>query len=203
MNKSSYLLPENIFPVLISRGCYWNKCSFCDHSFIYGNKFSINTPEDAIHIVKKLKDLYSIDLFYFIDEAIPLNFLMKFAEILIEQKIKIKYYCLIRADKFNSEKINFNLLRESGLLMVSIGLESASSKILNNMNKNIDVENAEVLLNKLYNANIFIGLFLLFKYPEESIEDALETIEFIKKNNKYWTSPKNVDTELRGMALRN
>ena len=43
-----YFSPELILPIMASRGCYWRKCAFCDHSHVYGNRYAPRNNERVV-----------------------------------------------------------------------------------------------------------------------------------------------------------
>ena len=54
LNK--YLMPYPVLPYMASRGCYWGKCTFCTHSFIYDSHYRKENEErvaDELHHLGK------------------------------------------------------------------------------------------------------------------------------------------------------
>ena len=71
----SYFIPEVVMPFQTSRGCYWRKCSFCDHDF--GMCYNIKDLDKLVYEIKYFKEKYGITKFEFIDEAISPSYMEK------------------------------------------------------------------------------------------------------------------------------
>ena len=77
--------------IMISKGCYWGKCTFCALGPKYG-KYSIKTPEKAVADIKKLKEKYNLkSWFQFQDDAIHPNYLDKLADEMNKENLNISY----------------------------------------------------------------------------------------------------------------
>ena len=64
-----YLSPYPILPVLQSRGCYWGKCTFCTHSYIYGHRYGKQQTQKMVDELEALSNTYKTKYFTFSDEA--------------------------------------------------------------------------------------------------------------------------------------
>ncbi|MCK7484544.1 MAG: hypothetical protein MZU97_02605 [Bacillus subtilis] len=67
-NLEKYITPEIILPVQASRGCYWKKCTFCDHDF--GQTYNVKNVDKIVSELKHIKQTYGVSHFEFVDEAI-------------------------------------------------------------------------------------------------------------------------------------
>lgn len=178
----NFMIPERILPVRASISCYWHKCIFCICSG--ENEYQIKSPENFIKEIEYLKNKYNTKYFYFWDNALPPFFLDKFADILLKKKIKIKFSLYARLEK----EFNFKLLKKlkkCGCIQIHWGLDSCSQKILNFINKGIQLNTASRILQASSNAGISNYIYLIFGYPTETKEDIVEAYNFIKKNKKY------------------
>ena len=71
LNK--YLMPYPVLPYMASRGCYWGKCTFCTHSFIYDSHYRKENEERVAEELDYLGKKYKTKFFTFSDEAISPN----------------------------------------------------------------------------------------------------------------------------------
>jgi len=171
-------------PYLISRGCYWRKCSFCKSHSIYQNKFVSLKPERVIQDITYLKSRCESSIFYFCDEALPMQEMSKICQLIIESGLNITWSGNAR---FERQLLDFDFCRKlhmGGCRKLMFGLESGSQRILNFMNKGIKKNEAEIILKNLHNTGIKTHLYVIFGFPGETDVDAEETIEFVEKNKE-------------------
>jgi radical SAM superfamily enzyme YgiQ (UPF0313 family) len=132
-----YLSPDKIVNYSPVRGCFWNKCTFCDYGLNTDSPAAPSRtmqPKVAVQHIKELLIEHNIRYFYLAVDAIEPSFLKNFAILLIESGIKISWFTEIFITKsFNSELIG--LLQQSGMITASFGLESGSSRVLELMGK--------------------------------------------------------------------
>ena len=174
-----YFVPHVILPFLTSRGCYWRKCSFCDHDF--GMHYNIKDIDKLVEEIKFIKKEYGITKFEFIDEAISPSYMKEMSERFIKEKLDITFFNDARLEKEFSKDI-FDLAYKAGLRMVLWGLESGSRKIMDLINKGVDFDKRLDVLRAANDADIFNFAFIFFGFPAETKEDAMETIDLICNN---------------------
>ncbi len=76
-----YFWPECVLPLLTSRGCYWGRCTFCDHSHIYQGYYQKRDKENVISDINYLIKRHGVKYFNFHDEAIKPSALTELVEI--------------------------------------------------------------------------------------------------------------------------
>ena len=178
LNK--YLTPEIILPFQASRGCYWHKCSFCDHDF--GLHYNVKSLDILVEQIKTMKEDYGITKFEFIDEAISPSYMEKMAQRFIDENLDITYFCDGRLESEFSYEI-LKKAHDSGLRMILWGLESGSRKIMDLINKGVDFDKRIDVFRNAAKAGVFNFAFIFFGFPAETKEDAMETIELIRNNS--------------------
>lgn len=199
-NFSQYFAPEIVMPFPSSRGCYWRKCSFCDHDF--GMYYNIKNIDKLIAEIKTIKDKYNITKFEFIDEAISPSYMEAMSKRFIEENLNIEFFCDARLeDGFTKEVCE--LAYKAGLRMVLWGFESGSKKIMKLINKGINVDNRLKILRTARNAGIYNFAFIFFGFPAETKRSALKTINIICQNTDIINSyGKSVFTMGKHTKLR-
>lgn len=190
IDLTQYLSGDPIFPVQSSRGCYWRKCSFCDHD--YGTKYSIKTPTRMVEEIKELVDKFGAKYFYFVDESISPNYMKNLATKIIENNLDIAWYTCARAEEGFTDEI-CELAAKSGLKLVLWGLESGSERVLELINKGITKESYIKALTNTNKNGIWNHAFVFFGFPSENIFEAMETINMLVDNkniiNSYGMGP--------------
>ena len=181
---SEYMLPEPILPIRASYGCYWGKCTFCLTYYNNQNYLFIRKVDDLIEGIKFYIKTYNINTFYFLDSALPPEYLDEFATKIIKQKIKIYFLMQNRLEEA-FDKTLLKKLYKAGLRLCLWGLESASPKILEKMNKGINVDTAQKIIRTAHSVGIANLVTWMYNFPEDTIEDFNLTYNFFKKNIKF------------------
>ena len=180
-----YLTPEIVLAEVSSRGCYWGKCSFCDHGF--GQKMNIKPVVKFIDELEFLNKKYGIKHFELIDECIHPNYLYEMSKEILKRGLDINWFNYARLEEgFNEEVLT--TAYKAGLKMLLWGFESASKKVMKDINKGIDIEKREDILRLARKIGIWNFAFIFFGFPTETKEDAIETIEYIKNHTDIISS---------------
>ena len=176
---TKYFAPEIVAPYQSSRGCYWGKCSFCDQDF--GQNFNIKNINKVVDEFKELKEKYNISKFEFIDESVSPVYMNDFSDKLIAENFDVNYFCDARLETaFNADILK--KAHKAGLRMIMWGLESGSDKVMELINKGIDLDRRFDILKDSKEALIWNFAFIFFGFPAETREDALKTIDMLVKN---------------------
>lgn len=206
-----YFSPELILPIMASRGCYWRKCAFCDHSHVYGDRYAPKNSERVVDDLQELSKKYRTSYFTFSDEGIAPELLKSLSEKIVERKLNIQCIANVRFEK----QFNLTLCRriaKAGFKMLLFGLESGCNRILTLMKKGIDKQTITEVCKNSSQAGIWNHVFLFFGFPTEKEEEAQETIDLVLSNkdiihsvgcgffslNKY--SPIREHPELYGVS---
>ena len=176
---NSYLSPEIVMPIQASRGCYWGKCTFCDHD--YGVRYNLKTPEKLVLELKSLKEKYNIRHFEFIDESISPSYLRKMSEKILEKNLDVRWFIYSRTENGYSQEL-MDLAFKAGCRMIMWGIESGSPRIMELINKGINLEERFEPLKMANKAGIWNFSFTFFGFPTETSTEALQTINMIIDN---------------------
>ena len=185
-------LPERKI-VLTSRGCFHN-CVYCNCAAMCNKKVYFHSVNRVISELKYISDNEPGSYVLIGDDAFTLNIerAKQICKRIIDEKINLKLFCETRVDRVDYELLN--LMKQAGVIKIDFGLESSNPKILRNIKKvfyNPNDENYTSERQFLRNlkdvvsyckklgmdpmVNIISGL------PGETIDDAKETLDFIKK----------------------
>lgn len=176
LDLAKYFTPEVVLPILSTRGCYWDKCAFCYHGMIYGDRYRMRDPDMLRDDIEKLHAAHGARHFAFNDEAIP----PKLFEKLPARLPKGKYYFtgLYKFEKYYRPH-HYRDMYAAGFRSLYIGLESANERVQRHMKKN---NTQDVMLSNLADAHaagIWNHTFNFFGFPTETREEAMETANFL------------------------
>lgn len=167
--------------VSTQRGCPYT-CKWCSTA-VYGQSYRRRPPELVAQELGMLKTQYNPDTIWFVDDVFTVShkWLRGFHEEVIKQDAIIPYECITRAERINDEVLQ--LLKESGCYRIWIGAESGSQKIVDAMDRRVDVGTVQSAINNANALGIETGTFIMLGYPGEDKEDIKQTITHLKKSN--------------------
>ena len=190
---NAYLAPRIVLPFNLGKGCYWDRCLFCEIPFINNRTKQNFRIKEVSLIVDQLEELsrkYNTPYFQFTDESCHPDVLAAIADKTIERKLNIRYICYARFDLGFSQKLCKHLY-QAGCRKILFGLESGSQRILDMVNKGISVDQAEKTLRNCAGAGIRFRVFAMIGLPHETVDEAMETFNFFKRNKDLFISPFN------------
>lgn len=177
-DRDDYLAPGAILPYAASHGCYWRKCLFCP-DFAEAGCYAAKEAGTAVSEIKGLIGLHQPVLVHLLDNALSPALL----EELIREPIHAPWYGFARFENVLIEPDFCRSLKRAGCVMLKLGLESGSQRVLDQLNKGIELERAAKILANLERAGIATYVYLLFGTPAETEEDALLTMEFVRRHH--------------------
>ncbi|MCX7965171.1 MAG: radical SAM protein [Syntrophorhabdaceae bacterium] len=172
--KELYLSYGFVLPYNTSTGCYWNRCTFCPER-AEGNKYIQVEPEYALRELKEMVKIYNPSLIHLTDNAIHPRVLIKIAE----KPLSVPWYGFVRWDTRMEQIEYLQALKQSGCVLLKMGIESADQRVLNKMKKGIDMERVKRALINIKTAGIGTYVYLLFGTPYETDESVEKTMDFI------------------------
>jgi len=177
---------KNALSVSTMRGCPYT-CKWCSRA-VYGLSYRRRNPDKVVEELVQIKKEYNPDSLWFVDDVFTIShkWLTSFRDELRKHNLLIPYECITRADRLNEEVIL--MLKETGCFRVWIGAESGSQKVIDLMDRRVDVNQVREMIQLTRKHGIEAGTFIMLGYPGETEEDIEETIRHLKKSNPdYFT----------------
>ncbi len=166
---------------MFGRDCWWGRCTFCSWTTIFpGSCFRVIKVEKALDEIGLLISRHGVKEIMDDSGTFPVGkWLKTFCRGMIKRGYykKIKLNCNMRFNAGLSAE-DYQLMGKAGFRFVLYGLESASQKTLNMINKNLKVEQIEPVLHWAKNAGLMPHLTVMVGYPWESEEDLANTMQF-------------------------
>jgi anaerobic magnesium-protoporphyrin IX monomethyl ester cyclase len=186
-----YLTEDVIFPLVTSRGCYWDRCAFCTHSLVYGNVYRERSVDKVISDLKTLVTCYNAKYIIFNDGSLSPSRIEKISHSILKEGLDITWMAMVRCEpKFTSSVLD--TAYRAGCRLLSFGVESGSQRVLDKMEKGITVTQAREVLKRCSQKGIWNNVFFLFNFPTESFLEARATLSFLF-NNKDIIDTSNID----------
>lgn len=164
----------------MTHGCYWGKCTFCDGSLDYIKVFD---PLSAGILADRMEQLIAQTGergFHFVDEAAHPALMKALAIEIIKRKLIVTWWTNIRFEKsFTSDVCK--LLKESGCIAVSGGLEVASDRLLGLINKGVTVEQVAKVTRNFTEAGIMVHAYLMYGFPTQTVQETIDSLEMVRQ----------------------
>lgn len=164
----------------MAHGCYWGKCTFCDISLDY---IKIYEPIAAKILVDRMEQLIAQTGetgFHFVDEAAPPALMKALALEIIKRKLTVTWWTNIRFEK-NFTKDLCRLLKASGCIAVSGGLEVASDRLLALIDKGVTVAQVAQVTRHFTEANIMVHAYLMYGFPTQTVQETVDSLEMVRQ----------------------
>jgi anaerobic magnesium-protoporphyrin IX monomethyl ester cyclase len=165
--------------LIASRGCPF-RCNWCAKP-IFGDTFQLRPALDVAIEMRLLKEKYHAEHLWFADDIFGLNrhWLQDFAAAVERLRCAVPFKVQARADLITSEAAS--ALKRAGCAEVWMGVESGSQKVLDAMDKGLQVEEVVSATNHLKRHGIRTCYFLQFGYPGEEWIDIQKTIALVRE----------------------
>jgi hypothetical protein len=180
LDLGRYFSPQIVLPLLTTRGCYWDKCAFCYHGMIYGDRYRMRQPEMISQDVTQLEEKHGVRHFAFNDEALPPKLFDRLPKVIAPKRYF--FTALYKFERYYKPS-HYRQMYDIGFRSLYIGLESANERIQRHMRKN---NTQRVMLDNLrgaHDAGIWNHTFNFFGFPTETREEAEETANFLITNS--------------------
>lgn len=188
-----------------SRGCWWgqkNQCTFCGlHSSTI--RYRTKSPNKVIEELHNLRRKYPVHWFFAADSIFPDTYFKDFLPALIASGFKEKISYQFKA---NIDYEQLNMIRDAGMVYISCGFESLSTRLLRLMGKGCTAASNIRILRDFRELGIDTIWNILIHIPDDRASD-YETMTrflpllqhlnppgivpiFIQRFSKYFNNPE-------------
>jgi hypothetical protein len=164
----------------MAHGCYWGKCTFCDVSLDYIKSYEPLTAKLLVDKIEQIIVQTGEKGFHFVDEAAPPALMRDMALEIIRRKLNITWWTNIRFEKSFTKDL-CSLLKASGCIAVSGGLEVASDRLLALINKGTTVEQVAQVTRNFTDADIMVHAYLMYGFPSQTGQETIDSLEMVRQ----------------------
>ncbi|WP_374507242.1 radical SAM protein [Flavobacterium sp.] len=164
----------------MAHGCYWGKCTFCDISLDY---IKVYEPIAAGILCDRMEEMMAQTGqtgFHFVDEAAPPALMRELALEILRRKLAVTWWTNIRFEKSFTKDLCL-LLKASGCIAVSGGLEVASDRLLQLIDKGVTVEQVAKVTRNFTEAGVMVHAYLMYGYPTQTIQETVDSLEMVRQ----------------------
>jgi anaerobic magnesium-protoporphyrin IX monomethyl ester cyclase len=187
--EKNAILGRNAAPILASRGCA-RTCSFCSIHMFYrtapGKVVRTRKPPEVVREMRHLLEEHDISIFLFQDDDFPLfgpvwrrwarEFVGELHRNGLPGRVAWKINC--RADAVEPQL--FTEMREAGLYMVYMGLESGTEEGLKILHKQISVEQNIRAVEILKEIGLIFEFGFMLLDPSSSFDSVRKNVDFLR-----------------------
>jgi radical SAM superfamily enzyme YgiQ (UPF0313 family) len=164
----------------LAHGCYWKKCSFCDVTLDYIARYDLASADVIVDRMEALVAETGTSGFHFVDEAAPPAGLRALSERLLARKLVTTWWGNIRFEKTFNPKLA-ELMARAGCVALSGGLEVASDRLLERMQKGVTVAQVARVTRALTDAGIMVHAYLMYGFPTETTGETIDSLERVRQ----------------------
>lgn len=185
-----YLSPDKGINYAPTRGCYWNRCTFCDYGL---NTDSPTSPWRERKIEQVVTDLQTavskeqVKYVYFAVDVMAPSYIERLSDAMVDAGLDMRWSAEMRLEKiFSAERCK--KMARSGCVCISFGMESGNQRILDLIDKGTKVEYMGETMKNFSSAGIAVQLMAFTDFPTETPAEKKETFDFIKQYDDYWST---------------
>lgn len=164
----------------MAHGCYWGKCTFCDISLDY---IKLYEPIAAQLLCDRMEEIIAQtgqNGFHFVDEAAPPALMRALAIEILRRKLTVSWWTNVRFEKSFTHDLCL-LLKASGCIAVSGGLEVASDRLLGLIQKGITVAQVARVNKNFTDAGIMVHAYLMYGFPTQTAQETIDSLEMVRQ----------------------
>ncbi len=162
-----------VLPIEFSRGCWWNKCTFCNLNLQWRG-YRWKTANTMLEEVKQQSSRYQCLDFCFTDNALPPKEADAFFKTLAKEKTNFDFFAEVRVI---TDPDKPRLYRQGGLSTVQVGIESLSTTLLKKMKKGTTAIENIAAMRQSAEAEIILDGNLIIEFPGSTADEVQETLD--------------------------
>jgi len=166
--------------MLTSRGCP-HHCIYCYTPSAFKHRVSFHSIDRVMEEIKWIREK-GVRRLWFADPNISFkpSRSTELLDRILTEGLDVEMWLQTRADLVSAALMK--KMKRAGVTTIAFGLESASKRVLSRLGKHISAEKVAEAIRLAQSQDIEVELFTMFGLPYERFEDAVETLEFVKKN---------------------
>jgi hypothetical protein len=164
----------------MAHGCYWGKCTFCDISLDYIRLYEPITARLLCDRMETIIRQTGTNGFHFVDEAAPPALMRELALEILRRKLIVSWWTNIRFEKSFTRDLCL-LLKVSGCIAVSGGLEVASDRLLELIQKGVTVAQVARVTRNFTESGIMVHAYLMYGFPTQTVQETVDSLEMVRQ----------------------
>lgn len=195
----------NTITIITQRGCP-HGCNYCSTTRFWGLTIRPRKIKDVVDEIEMLHKKYNYNGFYIFDDCFTFfkERTIEFCRELKRRRLDIKWSCSGRVNNLDEELVR--TMVDAGCVFISLGVESASQRLLNQMHKGIRVEQVKESKRLCEKYGLNKKYWFIFGHPTEIRTELRQTVKLINRLNPELTARSLMKiypgTEIEGIAKK-
>jgi len=162
-----------------ARGCP-GRCTFCSSPSFYGKKIRFKSAGSVLEELEIIQKLGYREVF-FRDEVFTVSKkrTLEICEGILKKDLDLTWICSARIGSIDRETMK--MMKKSGCHLIRFGVESGVQEILDNIKKDIRLEQIEETFKWIHELKLDAHAHLMIGMPGETAETIKQTVKFVKK----------------------
>lgn len=180
-DMARYFLPEPIYPLMLSRGCYWGKCTFCSIGWRENYRMSsaAKIRADAEHVARGCGGRF-VQLQ---DSSAPPKAARHLASAIREANLELYWVTGMKFERcFLDRDYCQHIGGAGGCRSLLMGFESSDQRLLDLMQKGFQFAEVPAMLDNLRAAGVSAELLWFIGFPTQTRRDVLDTALWLYRN---------------------
>ena len=179
-----YFNPRPVHTLMLSRGCYWGKCTFC--SIGWRENYRCLGDERIAAQARDLAQSYGARYVDMADSSVPPRAARVLADVIDHERLGLHWKGGMKFTQHFLDRDYCEGLGRGGCRSLLIGYESANQQVLDRMAKGYRLDQAPEMLLNLRTAGISAELLWFVGFPGESRAEALRTVEWMLEHRSLF-----------------
>lgn len=180
IDMARFLTPRPIYPLMVSRGCWWGKCTFCSIGWI--KNYRMASPERIRALASDLVRTYGARYVQVQDSSVPPRGARMLAEAIAAERLPLYWSGEMKFERHFLEREYCDTLHRGGCRSLLMGFESASQEVLDLMQKGYRHDELPAMLGNLRAAGISAELSWFIGFPSDTKQSVLTTVRWLFEN---------------------
>jgi hypothetical protein len=178
-----YLSPHLLLPYDPTRGCYWGRCTFCHYGLAAAGtaRYRERAVDTVVEHLGALSARHGTRYFYLSQDSVAPATLCRLADALARSGLDLRWGTDLRPEAYLTPE-RCHGLRRGGAVACSLGVESASPRVLRLIDKGITPAGAAKAVRNLARAGIAAELMCFTDFPTETFAEAMATLGFLERH---------------------
>lgn len=180
LDLSLYPAPSSMLLYSPTRGCYWNKCSFCGYGFNQSGAHSYREipVQQAVADLRMMQEQFGTTNFYLSCDVLAPDYAFRLAQAIVDSGLEIHWSTDLRIEAaYTPERCR--LLYRGGLRAVAFGVESCSPAVLRLMHKGTTPERIRAVNRNFHQAGISTAWMTFLGHPGEGFKEGRATLDML------------------------
>ncbi len=184
-DNEQYAAERGLANIVVKQGCVFN-CLYCDSPYTLGPRWRMKSPERVADEMEFMQKDDGISLAYFSDPIFncPTEHAREVCRAIKRRRLSIGWVASLHP-AFVDPKL-LSLMREAGCVLVSLGCDSCSEKMLKTLRKQFTKKQLGAAIDLLEEMSMNYILSLLIGGPGETRETVDETLNFLESRTPFF-----------------